>query len=279
MEDVGGVEVHDEPRDVSDLTLSDETPAAVVRLLSLPRELLVAILTSCDTLSLGRMALTCSTLADLCNEDDIWAPIAQRQHLNVEEDATAKLALLRAAICSHADGVPSNEFAWQLQGAECIEGQVQSLECRCIHCSRPYRVSLTNGFIDTSAFASKLLTRAEFRLNHGRADDVPAHQRNWFVIWDRRDAAALHEAMKGVGLPRPTLYSHTSATLHFGRWDDLRERWGASGNGRIITGTLELESPSSMTSTNDIGSTMNSYCIYPGGGYALRVRRVTTVQP
>ena len=139
MEDVGGVEVHDEPQDVSDLTLSDETPAAVVRLLSLPRELLVAILTSCDTLSLGRMALTCSTLADLCNEDDIWAPIAQRQHLNVEEDATAKLALLRAAICSHADGVPSNEFAWQLQGAECIEGQVQSLERRCIHCSRPYR--------------------------------------------------------------------------------------------------------------------------------------------
>ena len=90
----------------------------------------------------------------------LMSAYCQRQGLATEESgAPLRDVLRRAALCRHAtDERPASSFEWQ-----CVLGKVQS---RCRECSRIFGVSLSNGCMDTPSFASKLVTRAEFRALH-----------------------------------------------------------------------------------------------------------------
>ena len=173
-------------RHIRILSMQNDELAALT---CLPADLLLAVLGQCDVVGLGRAAACCSAFARLLSDTScpLWPVLCQRQGLATEESgAPPRDVLRRAALCRHAtDERPASSFEWQ-----CVLGRVQS---RCRECSRIFGVSLSNGCMDTPSFASKLVTRAEFRALH----EAPRHDRlGWQVVWDRRHAAAAQPAMR-----------------------------------------------------------------------------------
>ena len=171
------------PPGVRAASMSESADAA---LLALPADLLLAVITQCGIVAVGRAAAFCSGLARLCDSGcPLWPLMCQWQGLDVEDGGEAKAALRRAALCQHAaDERPASSFDWR-----CEHSVVRS---RCRECGRAFSVTLSNGCVDTPSFASKMVTRADFRALY----EAPSNDRAWRVVWDRRAAAAAQPAMR-----------------------------------------------------------------------------------
>ena len=120
--------------------------------------------------------------------------------------AAPKAALRRAHECAHHAGErPSDAFEWERARGE-GELELGAARCACKGCGRAYRVSLTSGFVDTAAFSSKLVCRAEFHAAHA----APPRHREWLVLWDAAASAAAKAAapaaLKGV-VPKGSRYA------------------------------------------------------------------------
>ena len=156
-------------------------------LLALPPDLQLAVLLQCGVVASGRAASSCSWLARLCDSGcPLWRLVCKQQGLAVEEGGDPPKAVLRrAALCRHAtDERPASSFDWW-----CEQSAVQ---CCCRECGRVFSVTLSNGCVDTPSFASKLVTRADFRALY----EAPSNHRAFRVVWDRRAAAAAQPAMR-----------------------------------------------------------------------------------
>ena len=148
-------------------------------LATLPRELLIAILALCDVAGLGRMAATCAALSCVCDDEELWSVQRRKQDLHAPAwvPRTSKSLVRQGMACEHG-GRPSSDFEWQPSENPDLR------RSRCTDCGRLYSVTLKAGFMDTSFFSSKLVTKAEFQAVH----EAPRHQCRFVVIWDRADA-------------------------------------------------------------------------------------------
>ena len=169
---------------MSDPAVAPRTTDAL--LLALPPDLQLAVIIQCGVVASGRAAASCSGLARLCDSGcPLWPLVCQQQGLAVEEGGDPKAVLRRAAMCQHAtDERPASSFDWQ-----CEQSAVQ---CCCRECGRAFSVTLSNGCVDTPSFASKLVTRADFRALY----EAPSNDRAFRIVWDRRAAAAAQPAMR-----------------------------------------------------------------------------------
>ena len=166
-------------------------------LLTLPRELILAVLLECSQAStLGAVAGTCAVLCEITDALEIWQRFCDKQGLVVTGEAAAtKDAVRRAHLCDHQQA-SSSRFDWQ-------PGSDNQLCCTCLACGRQYEVTLTTGFVDTPAFSSKLVTQAVFRARF----ETPAHHQTWSAIWSRAEAAAAKQAMDAS---RPSSAGHAA---------------------------------------------------------------------
>ena len=155
-------------------------------LLALPPDLQLAVIIQCGVVASGNAAASCSGLARLCDSGcPLWPLVCQQQGLAVEEGGDPKAVLRRAALCKHAtDERPASSFDWR-----CEQSAVQ---CCCRECGRAFSVTLSNGCIDTPSFASKMVTRADFRALY----EAPSNDRAYRIVWDGRAAAAAQPAMR-----------------------------------------------------------------------------------
>ena len=145
---------------------------------TLPSDLLMALWARCDLVTIGHLACTCAALARRVDEEGAWQLIYQQQNLGDTIPSDCKAALRVAARCGHDADPSSDAFAWW-------RDSLGSLLCKCQACGRRYEVTLARGFVDTAAFASKLVTRAKFRALH----PAPRRHLEFEVIWDRRQGA------------------------------------------------------------------------------------------
>ena len=161
-------------------------PPHTALLLTLPPDLQQAVITHCGVVASGCAAASCSGLARLCDPGcPLWPLACRRQGLAVEKNGDPKAVLRRAALCQHTtDERPASSFHWR-----CEQSVVQ---CCCRECGRAFSVTLSNGCIDTPSFASKMVTRADFRALY----EAPRKDRAFRVVWDRRAAAAAQPAMR-----------------------------------------------------------------------------------
>ena len=167
--------------------VSDDSPEQPPTMHTLPHELFVAIMARCNVTSIGRLACSCSGLADACASDDIWQGLCACQGLESIEGVSPRALLRRAAICSHAENLhTASGFHWTVPAGF----DDNQLEGRCVTCGRRYRVVTKKGFVDTKNFASKLVTQALFTAAH----DAPLHQRSWTAVWSRKEAMPAEEA-------------------------------------------------------------------------------------
>ena len=109
------------------------------------------------------MACCCASLAKACELYGPWLSLSALEGLSVADGASAWEVLRQASVCTHWQDWPSSEFEWS-----CEHG---GLEASCKACGRLHDVTLTTGFVDTRAFSSKLVTRAQFRARH----EAPRH--------------------------------------------------------------------------------------------------------
>ena len=170
-----------------------------LKLLTLPADLLVPVLSFLDARWLGRAETACAGLS----HGSLWRALCSREGLPVGA-AAPKAVLRRAHECDHHAGAqPSDAFEWERARGDV---HVRAARCACARCGRAYDVCLTAGFVDTAAFSSKLVCRAEFRARHA----APLRHREWLVVWDAAAAAAAKAAapaaLKGV-VPKGSRYA------------------------------------------------------------------------
>ena len=160
-----------------------------------------------DILSLGYSASSCTTFAQLCAESQgLWAMVCARQGLSTRVSDVAGMGpmatLRRAARCDHATAMwPSSQYTWERCPSDGVvaaasNGQDERTVVlgECQKCGRRYEVRLSMGFVDTRAFASKLVTKATFVARF----DAPAHQRTFDLMWDRAEASAAKQAVAAM---------------------------------------------------------------------------------
>ena len=186
-----------------------------VYLLTLPPDVLNGIVSECDLPSIGSAASSCATLRRLCREQDgPWAPVCARQGLAGEGALAPRAALMRASLCEHVHS-PSDHFLWEQCGtatgslSTAHQRSPDERPCRCARCGRVYDVRLTMGFVDTAAFSSKLVTKAEFRARH----EAPGHQQYWTVVWNRAAAAAAKAASSTLSSTGATGWNSGAVTF------------------------------------------------------------------
>lgn len=173
--------------DVSDAQASfDDVPS----LMTLPRELLIScVLAECDLSTLGRLGTCCDSLCRASQDSTCWQILCERQGLQrhaQQQSISARTALRAAAECLHAETKEASQFHWSASSVD-ID---RSLRCRCIDCGLEYTVTTTKGFVDTKAFASKLVTQAMFVSTY----DAPRHLQSFTAVWGRKAAMPLETA-------------------------------------------------------------------------------------
>lgn len=167
----------------SDEEDSASPPDDAPTLTTLPADVLISIFSVLEIRSIGRIMSTCDKLGNRVDAVQAWRNICLQEGLPAEDP---KGSLRRAAECGHhASDLPSDAFdSWT------CSMEVLPLTCCCANCKRQYEVVLAMGFVDTSSFASKLVTRASFRATHM----APRRHREFEKTWDRQAASAARQA-------------------------------------------------------------------------------------